>query len=163
MAQVAVMTASVVSTYLAPVQPGPAPAPVKSEAAIPQTPQPAQTDRPVTARPAQPDIVEISSQALDLNKTLDEQRNLAGAVQQERQRQQEQTVKEKSPYEAARKQYPPFMGDTEALRLLKQSAPMLYREVLKMIVPPPANLSYADRLLLEESKQSLKQVPLGSG
>ena len=154
MAQVAVMTASVVSTYLAPVQPGPAPVPAKAEAAIPQTPQPAQTDKPVTAQPAQPDTVEISSQALDLNKTLNERRNPDGAVQQERKRQQEQTVTEKSPYEAARKQYPPFMGDTEALRLLKQTAPALYREVLKMIVPPPANLSYSDRLLLYESKQS---------
>lgn len=148
------MIASVVATYLTPVQPDSAPTSAKAEVASPQAPQPARIDKPVTAQPAQPDTVEISSRALDLNKTLNEQQNATGAVQQERKRQQEQTITEKSSYEAAGKQYPPFMGDTEALRLLKQTAPALYREVLKMIVPPPANLSYADRQLLDRAKQS---------
>ncbi len=146
------MIASVVSTYLTSVQPDSASTSAKTEAASPQAPQPTHIDKPATAQPAQPDTVDISSQALDLNKTLNEQQNPTGAVQQERKLQQEQTVTEKSPYEAARKQYPPFMGDTEALKLLKQTAPALYREVLKMIVPPPANLTYSDRQILDASK-----------
>jgi hypothetical protein len=75
------------------------------------------------------------------------------AVKQEAVKQQAATeAEEKKPYKAASKVYPPYMGNSEELKLLKESSPALYREILRMIVPPPLNISYADKQMLQSSR-----------
>lgn len=147
-----IMIASV-STYLTTVQPEVTSATVKSEPAPTsvQAPQPAQNDKPATSQVSSKDTVDLSSNALDLSKALNEQNNAKGAVQNQPLRQNAPPVLEKNPYEAPSKSYPPFMGNAEALKALKETSPQLYREILKMIVPPPLDLSYSDLQMLRSS------------
>lgn len=120
-----------------------------------QAMQPARIETVAPARQAAKDSVTISGAALDLSKALNRPDDRKGAVQQERERQQlqrEQATIQKRSYQSATKQYPPFMGNTDVLKLLKQTSPALYREILKMIVPPLADLSYADQQMLAASE-----------
>jgi hypothetical protein len=131
-------------------------APVRSEAPSPQVPQPSQPDRVAQATANQAgkqDSVTLSSTALDMSKTLNQQHEQKVDLQQEAAKQQEQPVsEERKPYTAAGKSYPPFIGNSEELKSLKESSPALYREILKMIVPPPLNISYSDMQLLQSGK-----------
>jgi hypothetical protein len=43
------------------------------------------------------------------------------------------------------------MGNLEELKLLKESSPSLYREVLRMIIPRPLNLSPTDLQYLQQT------------
>lgn len=146
-----------VSTYLTTVQPEVAAATVKSEPASTSAPvpvqasQPAQNDKPVSSQAPQKDTVDLSSNARDLSKALNEQNSLNTTVQNQPLRQNAPPVLEKNPYEAPSKSYPPFMGNAEALKALKETSPQLYREILKMIVPPPVDLSYSDMQMLRNA------------
>ncbi|WP_078790563.1 hypothetical protein [Trichlorobacter thiogenes] len=82
------------------------------------------------------------------------------AVKQEAVKQQAATeAEEKKPYKAASKSYPPYMGNSEELKLLKESSPALYREILRMIVPTPLNISYADKQSLQSSQGMSSSTP----
>lgn len=145
-----------VATYLTSMLPdaGPAVTGIKGgDTVASQAAQTSRPDKPVAAQAAPvADSVQISDKAMDLNKALNQREDQKGAVQREKERQQQDlAAREKNPYESPAKQYPPFMGNTEALKILKQTSPALYREVLKMIVPPPADLSYADQQMLAAS------------
>lgn len=147
-----------VATYLTPPLPEVAssPPPLKggeAGAAVHATHQ-SRAGKAVSTQQQAQDSVIISGAALDLNETLNRRGDRKGTVQQERERQQkeqEQVAAEKGSHQSAAKQYPPFLGDTEVLKVLKQTSPALYREILKMIVPPPADLSYADQQMLAAS------------
>jgi len=131
-------------------------APVRSEAPSPQVSQTTQPDKTATAtanQTSRQDSVTLSNAALDMSKVLNQQHEQKVDLQQEAAKQQEQPVsEEKKPYTAAGKSYPPFIGNSEELKLLKESSPALYREILRMIVPPPLNISYSDMQLLQSGK-----------
>jgi len=139
-----------------PVLPDMPSAPVRSEAPTPQAPQPAQQDKAAPAtgnQVARQDSVTLSSAALDMSKALKQQHEQKADLQQQAVKQQDQPVsEEKKPYKAAGKSYPPFIGNSEELKSLKESSPALYREILRMIVPPPLNISYSDMQLLQSGK-----------
>ncbi len=124
-----------------------------------------QTQHETAALPtssAQPkDNVELSFQALSLSKGLTD---TPGATKGKDSQTPatDQAIKQKTAAPvitqpaggadpSANKQYPPFMGNSNRLNELKLTAPALYRQVLRMIVPPPANLSYADMQYLKRS------------
>lgn len=111
---------------------------------------------PTAPLPQRQDKVEISSQALNLSKEL--------ANKQEAQEKQpalnDEYVKRKlaepviqkptdKPDISIIKNYPPYLGSSEELKQLKAQAPALYRQILRMIVPPPTNISYSDAQLLQ--------------
>ena len=100
------------------------------------------------------DRVELSPNALSLSKRLTE------SGQQQASDQQHDTAGD-TVATAARadktnaaylKSFPPFMGNSSELTALKQSSPALYREILRMIVPPPLNLTYTDLQALQQAK-----------
>lgn len=135
--------------------------PVKSEA---PTTQPAQTvpaAKPTSnstnqAQTQTQDSVTLSSAALDMSKALNQQHEQRAEVKQDVVKQQEVIdTEEKKPYKAMTKDYPPFMGNSEELKLLKESSPSLYRELLRMIVPPPLNISYADKQMLQSAQSAI--------
>jgi len=115
------------------------------------------------AAPQQPtkDTVELSPTALDLSKALINRK--PGEEQQKEDQQpalDNKQVERKlaepviqkptdKPDLSLTKHYPPFMGNSEELKLLRSQAPALYRQLLRMIVPPPANISYTDAQLLQ--------------
>jgi hypothetical protein len=137
-----------------------APVTVVAEVATPQVSQPVQADKPTVSEQNQAqssqDTVELSATALDMSKALnkpvdntEEQKNLAVTDQTQ------SAEKEGNAYVAAGKKYPPFMGNSEELSALKESSPALYREILRMIVPPPLDLSPTDRQMLESAQSSV--------
>ena len=146
-----------VSTYLSSSLPETVSAPsARTEPVSVQAPQPSAAKPVISQSLSSSDSVDLSSKALDMSKALHEQNaignNVQGAVRQEQIRQQQTEVaREKNPYETPGKSYPPFMGNAEALKNLKQESPSLYREILKMVVPPPANLSYSDMQMLSSN------------
>lgn len=105
-----------------------------------------------TAAAAQ-DTVNLSSSALDMSKTLNEQADTHAELKREMLKQEEQSVdtEQAAAYLASGKSFPPFMGNLEELKLLKESSPSLYREVLRMIVPRPLNLSPVDLQYLQQT------------
>lgn len=120
--------------------------PLRPEASAPQASQPAQPAKPSSTPSAQgsapQDTVALSATALDMSKALNEQADKRAELKKEAARKDARTADgEMQSYKAAGKIYPPFMGNSEELKALKQSSPALYREVLRMIVPPPLNLS----------------------
>lgn len=133
-------------------------APVKSEAAPPQTPQPAQLEKAavsIGAQASKQDSVTLSSTARDMSKVLNQQHEQKTEVKKEAVKQQEQSATEGSKsYTAAGKSYPPFMGNGDELKALKESSPSLYREILRMIVPPPLNISPTDLQMIQGSQSS---------
>lgn len=143
-----------VSTYLSSSLPENVSAPsARTEPVSVQAPPPPAAKLVASQPVSSSDSVDLSSKALDMSKALNEQNamnnNVQGAVKQEQVRQQQTDLsREKNPYETPSKSYPPFMGNAEALKNLKQTSPSLYREILKMVMPPPANLSYSDMQML---------------
>ena len=130
----------------------------------PAPPAPPASATPGTSGGLQPptsDTVELSPKALDLSKALTNRKLAEG--QQENDKQpalDDQQVQRKlaepviqkptdKPDLSLTKQYPPFMGNSEELKLLRSQAPALYRQLLRMIVPPPVNISYTDAQLLQ--------------
>jgi hypothetical protein len=140
------------------MSPDNATAPVKSEAVSPQIPQPAQLEKAaasVAVQTSKLDSVTLSSTARDMSKALNQQHTQKTEVKKEAVRQEAQSVTEESKaYTAAGKNYPPFMGNSEELKALKESSPSLYREILRMIVPPPLNISPVDLQILQGTQAS---------
>lgn len=88
------------------------------------------------------DTVALSNAAVDMSKALNEQADKRSELKKEAARKEEQSPEKASKaYLAAGKSYPPFMGNGEELKALKESSPALYREILRMIIPAPLNLS----------------------
>jgi len=143
--------------------------PVKSEAPSIQPTPSAPTTKPSanssTSQASSQDSVTLSSTALDMSKALIQQHEQKSeikqeAVKQEAVKQQAATeAEEKKPYKAAAKSYPPYMGNSEELKLLKESSPALYREILRMIIPTPLNISYADKQSLQSSQGMSSSTP----
>jgi len=107
------------------------------------------------------DTVELSPKALDLSKALTNQK-----LDEDQQTKDQQPALDNKQVErelaepviqkptdktdlSLTKQYPPFMGNSEELKLLRSQAPALYRQLLRMIVPTPVNISYTDAQLLQ--------------
>lgn len=134
---------------------------VKSEASSTQPAQTVQPNKPTSNSSSQAqtqtkDSVTLSATALDMSKALNQQYEQKAEVKQEVAKQQEVTdTEEKKSYKSARKNYPPFMGNSEELKLLKESSPALYREILRMIVPPPLNISYGDKQMLQSTQSTI--------
>jgi hypothetical protein len=117
------------------------------------------------AVPQQPtkDTVDLSPKALDLSKALANRKPAEDQQKEEKQpalddKQVERKLAEPviqkptdKPDLSLTKHYPPFMGNSEELKLLRSQAPALYRQLLRMIVPPPANISYTDAQLLQRA------------
>lgn len=127
---------------------------IKSEAPPVQTSQPEKTaavvNTPTASNLAARDTVDLSNTALDMSKALNKPSGGKTEVEQASARQQaEAAEKGQSSYLAAGKSFPPFMGNSEELKQLKAASPSLYREVLRMIMPPPLNISLSDRQILQ--------------
>lgn len=150
-----------VATNITPSMPDLPAISVKSEASTIQSLQTAQAGKPTSnstnqAQAQSQDSVTLSSAALDMSKALNQQHEQKAEVKQEAAKQQEASdTAEKKPYKAMTKAYPPFMGNSEELKLLKESSPALYREILRMIVPPPLNISYADKQMLQSAQSAV--------
>ena len=151
-----------VTTNITPSMPDLPAVPVKSEAPSAQPAPSAPTTKPSTSsntsQASSQDSVTLSSTALDMSKALIQQHEQKSEIQQEAVKQeavkQQAAVEtdEKRSYKATTKSYPPYMGNSEELKLLKESSPALYREILRMIVPTPLNISYADKQSLQSSQ-----------
>lgn len=142
--------------------------PVKSEAPSTQPTPSVPTTKPSTSSNSQAssqDSVTLSSTALDMSKALIQQHEQKSEIKQEAVKQEavkQQAAmeeEEKKPYKAASKSYPPYMGNSEELKLLKESSPALYREILRMIIPTPLNISYADKQSLQSSQGMSSSTP----
>ena len=147
-----------VSTNMTSVPSDTASVTVKPEVATTQTPQPVQSEKVTTTPnnqpPAAQDTVALSSTALNMSKALNEQADKRSEIKKEAAKDQSQSAeKDGKAYLAAGKNYPPFMG-SEELKQLKESSPSLYREVLRMIVPPPFNISPMDLQMLQGTQSS---------
>ncbi len=118
---------------------------IRPEAATqpaPQTNQPEKPAAPTGQQNTRSDTVALSDTAVDMSKTLNQQADKRSELKKEAARKDEQSPEKASKaYLAAGKQFPPFMGDGEELKALKETSPSLYREILRMIVPPPLNIS----------------------
>lgn len=112
-------------------------------------------------QPPNRDTVELSPKAIDLSKELTNRKLTEDQQKEDKQpaldnQQVERKLAEPviqkptdKPDLSLTKHYPPFMGNSEELKLLKSQAPALYRQILRMIVPPPVNISYTDAQLLQ--------------
>lgn len=121
---------------------------------VPQS-SPGTTSTNATTLPATPatDTVHISSTALDMSKALQQQADQRSEIKKDTVKKQEQAkTQELKAYTAPGKNYPPFMGNGDELQKLKETSPALYREVLRMIVPPPVDLSYSDMQMLQTGR-----------
>lgn len=143
------------TTNTAPLLPDSAPTPIKGDATVSYTtPSAPQPDKQATSKSASSkDTVELSNTALNMSKALNSQSTQETALQTDLVQQKKEATKESTPYEAPSKSYPPYMGDANELKNLKISSPALYREVLRMIVPPPLDISYADAQMLQSGKE----------
>lgn len=126
---------------------------IRPETATPVTPltnqlekNPAPTGQQVSSK----DTVALSDTAVDMSKVLNQQADKRSELKKEAARKEESSPEKASKaYLAAGKQYPPFMGNGEELKALKETSPALYREILRMIVPPPLNISPTDLQALQ--------------
>lgn len=123
-----------------------------------QPPQAAPPTTPAAATQPPPpkDRVDLSPAALDMSKELatkkEEEKKQPALYDDQLKRKLNEPVIEKptdKPSLSSIKQYPPYMGNSEELKMLRSLAPTLYRQVLQMIVPPPVNISYSDAQLLK--------------
>lgn len=124
-----------------------------------QPAQPAPPTAPAAAAQPPPppkDRVDLSPAALDMSKELttkkEEEKKQPALYDDQLKRKLNEPVIEKptdKPSLSSIKQYPPYMGNSEELKMLRSLAPALYRQVLQMIVPPPVNISYSDAQLLK--------------
>lgn len=105
------------------------------------------------------DRVSLSSTALAMGKALNEQADKRSALKKEAEKEQQVVADGGARTQiTAGKAYPPFMGNSEALKSLKQSSPALYREILRMIVPPPLNLSPTELQMMQGMQDSSNQA-----
>jgi hypothetical protein len=120
---------------------------------------PARQENGSPAISPQKDTVDLSSQALNLSKELastqdrqEEQDKKPALEDAALQRKIAEPVIQKPPDKpdlSITKNFPPFMGNADELKQLRQISPALYRQVLSMIVPPPVNISYSDMQYLK--------------
>lgn len=126
---------------------------IRPETAIPASPlvtqlekKPASTGQQSSSK----DTVALSDTAVDMSKALNQQADKRSELKKEAARKEDlSSEKASKAYLAAGKQYPPFMGNGEELKALKEASPALYREILRMIVPPPLNISPTDLQALQ--------------
>lgn len=124
--------------------------------------QPTQKSQPTTpattttSQQLQKDTVDLSPTALDMSKELtqkkeNEKKQPALYDTQLKNKLSEPVIQKPTDKAdiSVTKSFPPFMGNSEELKLIKSQAPALYRQILRMIVPPPANISYSDAQLLQ--------------
>lgn len=123
--------------------------------------QPVAAGATTTAQQPTKDRVELSSTALDLSKALGSRKQVGDrqsedglptrTVQRDEQKPSEPVLQKMTdkPDISLIKQYPPFMGNSEELKRLRSQAPALYRQILRMVVPLPVNISAADAQLLQ--------------
>ncbi len=144
-----------ITTPAAPIAPDTASVPLAtaSETNTTSAPQasPGATASTATTSPAtsSTDTVDISSTALDMSKALQQQADQRSEIQKDAAQKEHLKSQEPQPYTAPGKNYPPFMGNGDELQKLKETSPALYREILRMIVPPPVDLSYSDMQMLQ--------------
>lgn len=124
--------------------------------AAPPTTQTAKQPISSTQQPATKDTVELSSTSLALSKALNEQQQqaqtpTAAAINtpEAQPKSSAPTQEEAKPELLLAKHFPPFLGNSNELKALKQYSPALYREILRMIVPPPLDLTYSDQQILQ--------------
>lgn len=120
------------------------------------SPTPQTAKQPISStQPSAKDTVELSSTSLALSKALNEQQqdqNPATNATKANEAQNKTTAaspEELKPEQLLAKRFPPFMGNSNELKALKQYSPALYREILRMIVPPPLDLTYSDQQILQ--------------
>ncbi len=97
------------------------------------------------------DTVSFSQEALNLSKDLQDKNKPQDPLAINKQLQEQKLITnspEKTKEYSVSKSFPPFIGNANELKQLKQSSPALYREILKMIVPPPLDISYYDQQIL---------------
>ena len=126
-------------------------------AAVPTAASPTHTTtsrQQTTSSSGTTDRVELSTNALTLSKRLSD-----SGEQQSSDQQHGTATDTTAPTAQADKlnalylkSFPPFMGNSSELTALKQSSPALYREILRMIVPPPLNLTYTELQALRQNK-----------
>ena len=115
-----------------------------------------QTTKTTSPQQKTQDTVALSSRSLAMSKALNEQENtkLTSDTPQNTQTQNKQPDGgEIKPDISSIKRYPPFLGDPSQLKALKQYSPALYREILRMIVPPPIDVSFSDLQMLKNYTQ----------
>lgn len=125
----------------------------------PKAPQ-NQTDNASAAISNGKDKVQFSQEAMTLSRGLQEKSNpikYPDAKSKDAASGSLEEAKKVKEYFAS-KSFPPFIGNTTELKQLKQASPSLYREVLKMIVPPPLDISYYDAQILKGSKSTIQQA-----
>lgn len=146
------------STTAAPLLPDTASVsvPVATEGSSTQLSQPSQSGTSpgsTSNTAATQDTVDLSPTALDMSKSLLQQADQRSEIKKEAAKQEAQPAStELKSYTAPGKSFPPFMGNTDELKKLKETSPSLYREILRMIVPPPVDLSYSDMQMLRSTK-----------
>lgn len=149
-----------VSINMTPSQPDTASLSAKSEVPTIQTPSIPVSDKasavpaPATSTQtstASMDTVDISTTAIDMSKNINQQAEKKSEITREavKDAQQKNAEKEQNAYLAAGKNFPPFMGNKDELSAIKSSSPSLYREILRMIMPPPLDLSPTDLQMLK--------------
>jgi len=149
-----------VSTNQTSVLPDTASVTVKPEVAATQTPQSIQPEKvsvptATNQAPSPQDTVALSSTALNMSKALNDQADKRSEIKKDAAKDQAQSAdKAGKAYLAAGKSYPPFMGNGDELKALKETSPSLYREILRMIVPPPFNISPMDLQILQGAQSS---------
>ncbi|NJD37073.1 MAG: hypothetical protein FIA89_01940 [Geobacter sp.] len=128
---------------------------IRPETTTPTVPLTNQTEKnpaPTGQQNNRTDTVALSETAVDMSKALNQQADKRSELKKEAARKEDQSPEKASKaYLAAGKQYPPFMGNGEELKALKEASPALYREILRMIVPPPLNISPTDLQALKGS------------
>lgn len=104
------------------------------------------------------DTVMISSEALDKSKDLQQKLDIQSYQHNANSDVADQKTPDKAAVSVASiKHFPPFMGDSESLQQIKQNSPALYREILKMMVPPPVNISYLDTMELRNTDPAFRR------
>jgi len=115
-----------------------------------QPSKPAQSETSSSAQVSKKDTVQLSQEALNLSKDLlQKNKALASGVEVPNEKVAEMQKDNKPKEYSASKSFPPFIGNTGELKQLKQTSPALYREILKMIVPPPLDLTYYEQQMLK--------------
>lgn len=153
------MASPITTLGAAPLTPSVSVTSPNTEMASPVQAQPVTPTTSATATqplPPPKDKVDLSPAALDMSKELatkkEKEKNQPALYDDQLKRKISEPVIEKptdKPSLSSLKQYPPYMGNSEELKMLRSLAPALYRQVLQMIVPPPVNISYSDAQLLK--------------
>ena len=110
-----------------------------------------QNDSVSTVSSPQKDTVQISQEAISLSKDLNDSGKLQSPARQTAVKPSDSLVATQTSKDSGitNKSFPPFIGDNNELKQLKQTSPALYREILKMIMPPPLDLTYYEQQMLK--------------